>query len=255
MSTLESTSEILPKTPKIATTSICIEKTVRLLLFSLLTACVSYVFFNLFHVYSPDLEQDVPNPFYIQSSFFIFGFLGFFIYLFAIYQKKKLGEICAYGYSFCQGVILGGLSCYTWSIFPSMLFQSMLLTTFFLSSTWHIYQKGLIPNNIITKKFIAFLVFSVCFFYMITFFACYFYDYELAMFYGNTRSGLAFSLLVSIIACLETIVCLDEISLYEKQGLPKNYEWFLALELIAGIVWVYVEIIVLLFKWNMRTKV
>lgn len=253
MSALDS-SNIHSSGLKISKTSICIEKTVLLIFFSLFIACCSYTFFNLFQVYSPDLEQDVPNPFYIQSSFFIFGFLGFFIYLFAIYQKKKLGEICAIGFSFCQGVILGGLSCYTWSIFPSMLFQSLLTTTAFLICTWHIYQKGFIPNNIISKKFIEFLVFSICLFYMITFFACYFYDFELEMFYGNTKSGLAFSLLVSIIACLETIVCLDEISLYEKKGLPENYEWFLALELISGVFWIYVEIIILLFKWNIRLK-
>ncbi len=244
-----------PFIPPVSNTSSCISKTFRLMGIILLFGAISGIIFMNFQVYSPELEQDVPNPYYIQSSLFAFGFLGILFYLVALFNQKKLSSTCAFGFSVCQGIVVGGLCSYTWSIFPVLIVQSITLTGFCLSITWYGYQKDIFRVPPITRGFIHTLVMGVCFFYMFTFLLYLITGNELEIIYGNTWTGIAFSIFVAFVACLETLICLQEIAIYEKQGISKEMEWFFALELISGIIWVYVEVIILLFKWNMKTEV
>ena len=89
---------------------------------------------------------------------------------------------------------------------------------------------------------------------MYTFFAYFWWGTEFELIYGNTWVGIGFSSAVAIIACLETLLCIEDIEEYEKMGISEHVEWFLAMELLAGVLWVYIEIVVLCFKWHMKTE-
>lgn len=263
---MKSTPSITPQPTKLPTsssidlsTSVCVKRALWLLSISVIVALLSGLFFSFFEVYSPDFEEDIPNPFIIEPALLIMGLTGIVLYVVALYNQRTLSTLCAHGFAVCQGIVLGGLSCYTWSIFPNIMFQSIGLTTIGLALTWSGYQSGLFRPNPFFRSIIRFLVGAICLWYMYTFIAYVFWHIEFELIYGNTWTGIAFSGTIAIIACLETLLCLQDIDEYESYLQATNFseemEWFFALELMAGIIWVYIEVIIMCFKWQMKTDV
>jgi|GEM_PF-5838576 len=237
--------------------SLCVQHALWLLSISVVVAVASGLVFSFFQVYSPDFEDDIPNPFIIEPALLIMGLTGIVLYVVALYNQRTLSAICAHGFAVCQGIVLGGLSCYTWSIFPNMMFQSLALTTIGLAITWTGYQKGWLRPNPFFRTIIRFLVGGICLWYMYTFVAYVFWHIEFELIYGNTWTGIAFSSTIAGIACLETLLCLQDIDDYETYlqatDFSEEMEWFFAMELMAGIIWVYIEVVIMCFKWQMKT--
>lgn len=240
-------------------TSVCVKRALWLLSISVVVALISGVFFSFFQVYSPDFEEDIPNPFIIEPTLLIMGLTGIVLYVLALYNQRTLSTLCAHGFAVCQGIVLGGLSCYTWSIFPNIMFQSIALTTLGLAITWTGYHNGWLRPTPFFRSLIRFLIGAICLWYMYTFIAYVFWHIEFEIIYGNTWTGIAFSSTIAIIACLETLLCLQDIDEYESHfqatDFSEEMEWFFALELIAGIIWVYIEVVIMCFKWQMKTDV
>jgi uncharacterized YccA/Bax inhibitor family protein len=64
--------------------------------------------------------------------------------------------------------------------------------------------------------------------------------------------GIAFSLVVVVVAALNLILDFDMIEQGSAMGLPKYMEWYAAFGLLVTIVWLYLEILRLLSKLNSR---
>lgn len=252
--TLSSPSHTPNIGPHILSTHLAVQKAIRLLLISLVVALISGFIFSWFEVYSPDFEEDIPNPYIIEPTMIASGLLGIVFYVVGLYNQSFLGQWCAHGFAFCQGIVIGGLSCYSWSIFPNIMMESCLLSSIAIGCTWVGYEREWLRPNLSFRRIIRVLVTSICLWYMYTFFAYFFWGIEFDLIYGNTWIGIGFSSVVAIIACLETLLCIEDIETYEKMGVSEHVEWFLAMELLAGILWVYIEIVVLCFKWHMKTE-
>jgi len=259
LSKIEQTDTVIESFSVDLSTSVCVKHALRLLSISLVVALLSGVFFSFFQVYSSDFEEDIPNPFIIEPTLLIMGLTGIILYVLALYNQRTLSTLCAHGFAVCQGIVLGGLSCYTWSIFPNIMFQSIGLTTLGLGITWTGYQNGWLKPNPFFRSIIRFLVGAICLWYMYTFIAYIFWEIEFELIYGNTWTGIAFSATIAIIACLETLLCLQDIDEYERHLQSTNFseemQWFFAMELMAGIIWVYIEVVIMCFKWQMKTDV
>ena len=235
-------------------TSVAVQNAIRLLLLSLVVAFISGVGFSFFEVYSPDFEEDIPSPFIIEPALIIAGLTGILFYIIGLYNQRTLSAFCAHAFAVCQGVVLGGLSCYTWSIFPTIMVESLVLSSVAIGCTWFGYQQGWLRPNPLFRIVIRLLVGGICLWYMYTFLAYIFWHIEFEMIYGNTWSGILFSSTVAGIACMETLLCIEDIEKYERYEAPQQIEWYLAMELLAGILWVYIEIVILCFKWHMKTE-
>ena len=139
------------------------------------------------------------------------------------------------------------------------MFQSIGLTSIGLAITWIGFQNGWLRPNPFFRSLIRFLVGGICLWYMYTFIAYVFWHIEYELIYGNTWTGIAFSGTIAFIACLETLLCLDDIERYETVLQATDYaeemQWFFALELMAGIIWHYIEVVIMCFKWQMKTDV
>jgi len=64
--------------------------------------------------------------------------------------------------------------------------------------------------------------------------------------------GIAFSLVVVVIAALNLTLDFDFIDRAEQAGAPRHLEWFAALGLVVTLVWLYLELLRLLAKLRSR---
>ncbi|OPY38351.1 MAG: Bax inhibitor 1 like protein [Methanoregula sp. PtaU1.Bin051] len=67
-------------------------------------------------------------------------------------------------------------------------------------------------------------------------------------------TGIAFSLVVVIVASLSLILDFDYVEQSVENRLPKRHEWYAAFTLLVTLVWLYLEIIRLLMKIRMLVK-
>ena len=176
LSKIEQTDAVTESSSIDLSKSMCVAYALRLLSISLVVALFSGVFFSFFQVYSPDFEEDIPNPFIIEPALLIMGLTGIVLYVLALHNQRTLSALCAHGFAVCQGIVLGGLSCYTWSIFPNIMFQSIALTTLGLGITWTGYHNGWLRPNPFFRSIIRFLVGAICLWYMYTFIAYVFWN-------------------------------------------------------------------------------
>lgn len=241
--------------PDIARTSAIIDKAFFLLKLTLFIALVSGLTFLLFPIYSPDLQQDVPSPYLIQPTLVFAGVGGLLFYTFALNKPERFSPLCAKGFAVCQGLVLGGLCSYTWSIFFNLIGLSILSALLGIAVVWYGYTQDLIRPTKRFRKMVRSLVYLVSFWYLFSFIGALFYHIDFSIIYGNTWSGIIFSAAIGILACLETLICIQDVAVYEKHGIVREMEWYFALELLAGVLWVYIEMLILWFKILMKWKV
>ena len=154
-------------------------------------------------------------------------------------------------YTFLQGIVVGALSCYVQFIFPWVIFLSFVLSAGACTLCWslyHIYNVRLSSKQISS---INAMVGFISIFYLISFVLEFFWNIQIPWVYDNTMTGVIFSLSVSTLAWLNSYIVLQDIDLFEKRGGPEYLSWFFATELLAAIIWGYVEFVILLFKWLM----
>jgi uncharacterized YccA/Bax inhibitor family protein len=64
--------------------------------------------------------------------------------------------------------------------------------------------------------------------------------------------GIAFSLFAAGLAAMNLALDFDFIEKGSKAGLPKQMEWFAAFGLLVTLVWLYLELLRLLSKFQNR---
>ena len=64
--------------------------------------------------------------------------------------------------------------------------------------------------------------------------------------------GIAFSLFAAGLAAMNLALDFDFIERGAKQGMPKQMEWYAAFGLLVTLVWLYLELLRLLSKFQNR---
>lgn len=92
---------------------------------------------------------------------------------------------------------------------------------------------------------------SIAVLYLINFIG-HFFHYAVPVINSSSNFGIAFSIIVVIIAALNLIIDFDFIERGARNMLPKDMEWYGAFGLMVTIVWLYLEILRLLAKLQDR---
>lgn len=215
-------------------------KTMALLMVTVLTAC--YTWYLAMSGYADKMMM-----------FLIVGSIGGLILAITAAFRPQNSKILSIGYSACEGLVLGGISAVFEQMYPGIVVQAVTITFFAMFA-----MLGLFKANIIraTDKFRATILgatISIAIFYLIAFVLGLFGNQVLNnVIASNSSLGIALSIIISIIACLNFIIDFEFIEQGEKQGAPKYMEWYGALSLLITLVWLYIEILRLLAKLNSR---
>jgi uncharacterized YccA/Bax inhibitor family protein len=79
-----------------------------------------------------------------------------------------------------------------------------------------------------------------------------FFGVQIPLIYGSSPIGIAFSLVVVVIAALNLILDFDFIEQGAMHGAPKYMEWYGAFGLMVTLIWLYLEMLRLLTKLRDR---
>lgn len=171
----------------------------------------------------------------------IFAFVAAMVVAFV----PKFAAIGGSLYALAQGYVLGAISQLYNVEFNGIVLQAIGLTgAIFFVSLWF-FQAGLIK---VTNKFrigVIIATIGIALFYLVSFIVGLFTGTYIATADGGTF-GIIFSLVVVFVATLNLFLDFDMIQKFEKQGMPKQFEWYGAFALIVTIIWLYIEALRLL---------
>lgn len=174
-----------------------------------------------------------------------------FILVIATCFNIKLAKYTAAPYALFEGIVLGGISIFFEAAIQGIVLQAVLGTFVVLFVMLMLYRTGTIQY---TEKFAAVLktsILSILAIYLIQFIASLFGRGIPGIFEAGAV-GIAFSLIVVVIAGMALIQDFAFIEMGTQNMLSKDYEWYGAMGLMITLVWLYLEILKLLAKLNSR---
>lgn len=183
-----------------------------------------------------------------MSSLALIGGLiaGFILALITIFNKKA-SPITAPLYAVAEGLALGGISASFSMQYHGIVLQAILLTLGVCASMLVAYASRLIRP---TEKFmigVAAATGGIFIFYLITM-VLGFFHIHVPLIFASGPVGIAFSVIVVIIAALNLVIDFGVIEYGVQSRAPKYMEWYGAFGLMVTLVWLYLEVLRLLAK-------
>ena len=185
------------------------------------------------------------------SGWMMGGAFGAFIMAIATMFKPTWGGFTAPAYAILEGLFLGGISAVFEAKYPGLVFNAICLTFGVLFSLLFAYQTGFIKATENLKLGIFAATGAIGLIYFVNM-VMGFFGSGIPLIHSSGTVCIIFSLGVVIVAALNLVLDFDFIENGAEKGAPKYMEWVGALGLMVTLVWLYIEILRLLYKLNDR---
>ncbi|MBR1776906.1 Bax inhibitor-1/YccA family protein [bacterium] len=188
---------------------------------------------------------------YIDLASMLMGagvIVGFILALIITFTKNKyLIPV----YAVCEGMALGGISAIFEASYPGIVSQAVAGTFAALFSMLILYRTNVIRCTDKFRSVIFIATVSIAVVYVVNLIGSFF-GLHVPLLNSSSNAGLAVSAVICVIAALNLIVDFDFIERASQNMLPKDMEWYGAFGLMVTLVWLYLEILRLLAKFNNR---
>ena len=174
---------------------------------------------------------------------FIFGIILALVTVF----KREWSSITVPLYAIFEGLALGGVSIIFNNMYPGIVSQAIFLTFGILGALLLAYKTGLIKPTENLKLGIAAATGGIAVIYFVNFIMGFFGS-GIPLIHSSSPMGIAFSLVVVLIAAFNLVLDFDFIEEGAEKGAPKYMEWYGAFGLLVTLIWLYLEILRLLSK-------
>ncbi len=178
----------------------------------------------------------------------VFGGLGLAIVMMI---KKQWAPILAPGYAILEGLFVGSISAMYNYAYPGLPTQAVALTLLVTLIMFLLYRYRIIK---VTKKLRSVVVVAtaaVAVFYLIQWITFLAMGSPIGSFTNAaTPLGIGFSILVVGLAAFNLLLNFDTIEKGVELRANKFMEWYCAFGLLVTIVWLYLEILRLLSKFQ-----
>ena len=185
------------------------------------------------------------------APWMLLGLVGGFILALVTAFVPTWAAITAPLYALLEGFAMGGISSYYNAAYPGIVIQAVGLSSGVLASMLLAYTSGLIK---VSDKFRTGLLAAtggICLLYLASL-LLRLVGIEIPFIHDGGPAGIAFSLVVVVIAALNLVLDFDFIETGAQRGAPKYMEWYGAFGLVVTLVWLYIEILHLLMKLQNR---
>ena len=179
------------------------------------------------------------------------GAIGGLVLALVTVFKKTWAPITAPLYAVVEGVFIGALSAIFEMRYPGIVMQAVGLTFGTMAAMLLAYRSGLIRATEKFKLGIVAATGGIMLLYLANF-AMGFFGHSMGFISGSSGVGIAFSVVVVVIAALNLILDFDLIETGAQSGAPKYMEWYGAFALVVTLVWLYLELLRLLSKLQSR---
>lgn len=166
--------------------------------------------------------------------------------------KPRIARMTAIPYAVCEGAVVGLVSkLYAQEYGGGLVVFAVGITFAILGALLFVYRTGLIP---VTQNFrlgVAAATLGIVVYYLAALlFGVFGVDVPLVA--STSWLGIAFSLLVVLLASANLVIDFDFIEKGAERGYAKHMEWYAAFGLLVTLVWLYLEILRLLAKLQSR---
>ncbi|WP_445001764.1 Bax inhibitor-1/YccA family protein [Exiguobacterium alkaliphilum] len=161
--------------------------------------------------------------------------------------KPNTAPVVAPLYGIIQGVFVGTVSYFFESMAPGIVGRAVMTTFIVAFAMWFVYSTGLVK---VTQKFRAGImaaIFTVMLLYLFQI-GMSFFGTGLPFMTGSSPLALGVQFVIVIIASLALVLDFDFIARQVEARAPKHLEWVAAFGLIVTLIWLYIELLDLLYR-------
>ena len=179
----------------------------------------------------------------------VFGGLGVAIlYMF----KKQWGAVLAPIYAILEGLFVGSVSAIYNYAYPGLPMQAVALTLLVTLIMFLIYRYRIIKVTNKLRMVVVVATSAIMLFYLIQWLTYSFGGQAIALNLTNSNTPLSigFSILVTGLAAFNLLLNFDTVEKGVEMRANKYMEWYCAFGLLVTIVWLYLEILRLLSKFQ-----
>jgi len=229
--TLESTRTIKPieRSSEFMSVSGAVNKTMLLVGIMLISGFYSYL-----------------NPVSLFMPLGVFG--GLAVYMFTNF-KPHWAPTTAPMYALLQGLFVGTVSANYAAELDGIILQAVSLTIATLISMLLIFRSGLIQ---VTDKFrmgVSMAVGAIMLVYLIRWIGA-FTGFEIPYLHEGGTIGIGITVVIIGVAALNLLLDFDNFDQGERSQLAKHYEWLFGMGLLFTLIWLYVEFLRLISKFQ-----
>jgi len=161
--------------------------------------------------------------------------------------KPNLARITAPIYSIAQGVALGAISKMFEIAYDGIVLQAVGATIGVFAVMLFMYRTRIIRVTSKFRRIVVGATLGLMLFYGVSLLINLFGG-NVSFFQSNSGLSIIFSIFVAGLAAANLALDFDFIERGEREGFPKQMEWFAAFGVIVTLVWLYLEILRLLAK-------
>lgn len=161
--------------------------------------------------------------------------------------RTTLSPFTAPVFAILEGVFLGAFSGWMNTLYPGIVAQAVALTFGVFFILLLVFRARLIRVTEQFRLIVIGAVGALALLYIANI-VFTFFGMPLAFINEGGWIGVAFSLVVVVVASLCLVLDFDYIEKSVEYGLPKRNEWYASFTLIVTLVWMYLEILRLLVK-------
>ena len=174
---------------------------------------------------------------------------GFILCLFTIF-KPNTSKITAPAYALCEGLVLGSVSFAFESMLNGIVLNAVAITLIVLFVMLGLYKAKIITATEKFKKVVMVSTLAIAIFYFVGFIAALL-NHPMTIFNGGIV-GIVVSFVICVIAALNFIIDFDNIETSANSFAPKYFEWYFGFSLMLTLIWLYLELLRLLYLLNSR---
>ncbi|WP_202944473.1 MULTISPECIES: Bax inhibitor-1/YccA family protein [Acidobacterium] len=185
------------------------------------------------------------------NGLMILGLIGGLIFALVTSFKAEWSPVTAPIYALFEGLALGGISAMFELRFPGIAIESVSLTFGTMLVLLMLYKSGVIK---VTRKFqmgVMAATGAIFLFYIVEMVLGFFHIGQ-GLMYSSSPLSIGISLVIVGIAALNLVLDFNFIEWGARSGAPKYMEWYGAFGLMVTLVWLYLEILRLMSKFQSR---
>jgi uncharacterized YccA/Bax inhibitor family protein len=186
----------------------------------------------------------------VQGLIFVPLILALVFCLVAVF-KPQTSPFTAPAYAVCEGLVLGAVSQMINFHMPGIVANAILLTFSILALFLVLYATRIVRVTngmriaIIAATLGIFVVYAIDMLLRL-------FGVSIPFIHDNGPVGIGISLFICAIAAFNFFLDFDAIERFIQAGSPKYMEWYCGLSLLITLVWLYLEILRLLSKFQSR---
>lgn len=177
------------------------------------------------------------------------GFIGGLVLGFVNALRKKVSPALVMIYSLMEGLLLGGFSLMFEAVYPGIVLQAVTATIIVFATILALYSSGKVRATPKMTRFFMIATISYMVFCLVNIVSSAFFDFEMRgdISIMGIPLGLIIGLFAVLLATYSLLLDFTNASEAIKMGMPERESWRIAFGLIASLVWLYVEILRVLY--------